>query len=380
MRASRPIPFVLASMVVVACAGLSGCGTTDTTAVSSTDLPGLQGAGLHQVWQRQVRLEPGETITKVWRVGASIYVATTESRIARLEAKTGLLKWSIGLGTENFDIFRPVELKGADGFSNGQVLVVTRGQAFIFSMDIGDELRHGSLGISVSTDPLVIGNILCVGGADTFYGMYMDRLGVKAWRIPEPGDLFESTPLAMDNNILVGSKKGKLWRISADKGDWDWKDRKTNGDIVGGLAADFNALYVPCDDLRVYAFRTDTGGELWEEQLDSPLERTPFLGGPAVMVVSQDHKMSALARQTGAVLWSRPDVAQVATADEDTVWIADRDGTIRRLALEDGEEKASVPTAGIQFFVRNNVDNNVILVTHDGLIGLYSPSAVNLRE
>ena len=383
MRATRRVPILLASMVVVACAGLCGCGARSDSAAAAlsmpvaTDLPGLQDVGLHQVWQRQVRLEPGERIKKTWRLGKSVYVATTESRIVRLDAKTGILKWSNGLGAENFEIYQPIELKGADGFSSGEVLVVTRGEAFIFNMETGDEVRMQRLGISVSADPVLVGNTLCVGGADTFYGLYMDRLGMKRWRIPVPGDLFISAPLAMDSNVLVGSRAGHLWRISADTGDWDWKDRKTNGLISGGLAADFNAVYVPCEDQRVYAFRSDTGGELWEQQLDDRLEETPVMAGPVALVTAVNRKMSALARPTGEVKWTKEGVSQVATVSEDTVWIGDMSGEIRLLALETGDEKAAAPTTGIQFFVRNTMDQNVILVTHAGLIGMYSPSAVN---
>jgi outer membrane protein assembly factor BamB len=344
---------------------------------AATDLPGLQSVGLHQVWQRQMRLEPGERVKKAWRLGRSLYVATTDSRIVRVDAKTGVLKWSQGLGAENFEIYQPIELKSLESIPTGEVLVVTRGEAFIFNMETGDQVRMQRMNISVSTDPVVVGNTLCIGGADTFYGMYLDRLGMKRWKIPQPGDLFISAPAAMDNNVLLASRAGHLWRITADTGDWEWKDRKTNGLITAGLAADFNAVYVPCDDQRVYAFRTDTGGELWEQQLDDRLEETAVMAGPVILVTSVNRKMSALARQTGVVKWTQDDVWQVATVNEETVWIGDSSGKIRLLALDTGAEKAAALTTGIQLFVRNNMDQNVILVTHAGLIGMYSPSTVN---
>ena len=176
--------------------------------------------------------------------------------------------WSNVLGQENFDIYQPIELKGPDGkLSKGEVLVVTRGTAFVFGMDSGDELRKATLGISVSADPVVIGNTLCVGGADTFYGMYLDRMGTKHWRIPAPGDLFVSARWRWTRTCWWGA--GTVCCGGSAKGDWEWKDRKTNGLIIGGMAVDYNALYVPCEDQRVYAFRTDTGGELWERQLDA---------------------------------------------------------------------------------------------------------------
>ncbi len=390
---------LLASAVLAAaaCLGLNGCALMDNRAATArpvaTDLPGLQSVGLHQVWQRQVGLEPGERIRKVWREGLSVYVATTDSRIVRIDAKTGILKWSNGLGRENFEIYKPIELKDAAGFPSGEVLVMTRGEAFIFDLNLGDELRMGRLGISVSADPVVIGNTLCVGGADTFYGLYLDSLGKKIytdggtkviesramrrWVVPAPGDMFISAPLALDKTVLVGSKNGRLWRINAETGDWGWKDRKTNGLITGGLAADFNAAYVPCEDQRVYAFRMDTGAEKWDTQLEDRLEETPVLAGPAVLVVAVNRTLFALDRVTGLVKWKYKNVSQVATVNEDTVWIGDMGGNIRLLALETGEEQAAALTTGIEYFVRNSLDQNVVLVTQAGLVGMYSPASVN---
>ena len=381
MRATRRVPIVLAAVVAAVWAGLSGCGMLSSSpapelaAPVAVELPELQGIGLRQVWQRQVRLEPGERIKKTWRVGASLYVATTDTRFMRIEAKNGVLMWSNVLGRENFDIYQPIELNGPEGKPNGEVLVVTRGTAFAFNMDTGDQLRTARLGLSVAADPVVIGNTLCVGSADTFYGLYLDRMGTKHWRVPVPGDLFVTAPLAQDQNVFVGSRNGLLWRISADTGNWEWKDRKTNGLILGGMGADYSAVYVPCDDQRVYAFHTDTGGELWERQLDGRLEEAPVLGGPVVMVTSVNRRMSALLRLTGEVKWAKEGVAQVATIGDETVWIGDTSGQLRQVALETGDERATVQTTGIQFFVRNTTDKNVILVTHAGLVGMYAPTS-----
>lgn len=364
-----------ALLAACALAGLSGCNAPkpDVRGPLATDLPGLQSAGLRQVWQRQVRLEPGERILNAWRLGQSVWVATSESRIVRLDANTGVLKWSLGLGAENFDIYKPVELKGPDGHPNGLVLVVTRGEAFIFKMDTGDEVRRGNLGVSVSADPIVVGNTLCVGGADTFYGIYMDRFNMKHWRVPVPGDLFVSAPVEIDGNVLFASRSGHLWRISGKDGDWDWKDRKTNGHVVGGLAVDNTALYVPCEDERLYAFHTDTGAEIWEQQLDGRLEDTPVLAGPVVLATAVNRTMFALDRANGQIKWKVPAVSQIATVNDDTVWIGDAGGVIRLIGLDNGAERASALTKGIQLFVYNTQDANVILVTNAGLVGMYAP-------
>ena len=350
----------------------------DVTAVAVTDpgtLPGLQDAGLHQVWQRGIRMEAGEQVKKAWYVGRSIYVATTESRLLRIDPKNGVITWAAGLGRENFDIYKPIELMGADSRPTKEVLVVTRGEAFVFDIETGDETRiPARLGISVSADPVVIGNTLCVGGADTFYGLYLDRLGAKHWRLPVPGDLFLSAPVALDSNVLVASKSGHIWRIDGNDGNWDWKDRKTNGDVMAGIAADVNAVYVPSLDQRVYAFRTDTGGELWEQYLEGRLEDTPALAGPVVLQRTLEGTLYALLRTTGVVQWKLPDIAHIATVGQKSVWVVDTAGNLKSISLEDGHQLTSAPAPGVKLYLKNTLDSNVVLVTAGGLVGMYAPA------
>jgi outer membrane protein assembly factor BamB len=363
--------------------GLSACSSTHASAgavaaLPPGELPGLQQIGLHESWQRHVRLEPGEHIKKAWYTGLSVYAATTESRIVRIDAKNGVIKWSKGLGRENFDIYRPIELTGADGHPSGEVLVVTRGEAFVLILETGDEARlPAHLGLSVSADPVVIGNSLCVGGADTFYGLYLDRLGAKHWRLPVPGDLFISAPVALGDNILVASRTGHLWRINAANGDWDWKDRKTNGNVYAGIAADDNGVYVPCLDQRVYAFRSDSGGELWEQQLEGLFEEAPALAGPSVLVRSRAGNLFALARNDGHLQWQQSNVAQIGTVGMNSVWLIYQDGTLKSHDPETGVERASAPAPGVEWLLANTLDNNVILITPGGLVGLYTPMRSN---
>ena len=386
----RVLRRVVASAVFMALAavpllsGISGCATHNydsTAAMPAGPLPALGDVGLKQIWQRQINLDNGERFTHAWHVGNSVYLSTTFARIMRIDAKSGVLMWSYGLGAENFQIYKPIELHRDDSPAGGaprEVLVVSRGEAFVFRMETGDLARTGHLGVSVSANPLVIGNTLCVGGANTFYGLYLDRLGGKRWVLQAPGDLFDSAPVAVDNNVIVASKRGLLWRLNGDNGDWDWKDRKTNGDVVAGLAADGRAVYVPAMDQRVYAFAVDTGSELWNRQLAGALDVTPALGGPCVMVVAHGlggvgSSLYGLARQDGAIKWKADDVSQVATVGENSAWVGDNAGNLKSLSLETGEILSSTPIPGAQFFVRNPDDDNLILVTRSGMVALYQP-------
>jgi outer membrane protein assembly factor BamB len=175
----------------------------------------------------------------------------------------------------------------------------------------------------------------------------------------------------MDKNVLIASRKGKLWRINSDNGDWDWKDRKTNGDVVAGLMADYNAVYVPCMDQRVYAFRSDSGSELWETQLAGRLEEPPAPGGPVIIVISKDTGAYALSRVNGEIKWRAPDVRRVLASEDDSVWVVGDAGNIKSLSVDDGIVLAEAPAPGVGMYVRNTADKSVILVTQSGLVGMY---------
>jgi outer membrane protein assembly factor BamB len=144
--------------------------------------------------------------------------------------------------------------------------------------------------------------------------------------------------------------------------------------VMAGIAADVNAVYVPSLDQRVYAFRTDTGGEMWEQYLQGRLEDAPGLGGPVVLQRTMEGTLYALLRTTGEIQWKASDVSHMATIGQNVVWIADGAGNLKSLNLENGRETASAPAPGVKLFVRNTSDDNLILVTAGGLVGLYKPA------
>jgi len=375
---------LLASAVVLALAAVpfmavdSGCAekVVELSVIPATPMPDLHTVGLNLTWQRQVTLDAGERITNAWRVGSSIYVASSMSRLSRINARSGVLSWSIGLGEENFHLFRPAEIPNPAGGTAKEVLVTSHGAAFVVNIETGEIARTADLGLSLSTDPLIIGNTLCVAGPGRYIGIYLDQLKGHHWVQNDPGDLFESTPVAVENSVIVASRSGLLWRLNAESGNWMWKDRKTNGAVTAGLAADTRAVYIPGLDQRVYAFRTETGGELWEttESLGT-LETTPTLAGPLALIVSNEKGLYGLARSNGEIKWNVPGVSQVATASDTTAWVGGRDGTIRSISLETGAVLSSAPTEGVQIYLPNAVDSSVILISRAGLVGQYSGKA-----
>ncbi len=381
MRAKRTVMAAALAMAVgvLGFMGFSGCQmmgeqTVVEARAPQTDLPQLVDVGLKQMWQCHLPLQGNERIQDAWRVGQAIYVATTQTRLFRIDKNSGVVLFQVGLSSQPLMIYRPSELRPTEAGDPTSILVVTRGPAFELDIRTGDVIQEKAQPVSCSLTPVVVGNVVLVGGANKFLGLFIDRLGVKKWlQTMEDEDLFLSAPVAVDKGVIFASRSGQLRRVDTDTGDWEWKDRKTNGTVVGGLVADGRAVYVPCMDQRLYAFQLDTGGELWQSQLQGPLDGTPALGGEVVMVPSHGRGLYAVGRQMGDRRWMAPGVNAVATVTGDHVWVGDDQGNLKSLSLATGEVISSTPIPYMKVFVRNPDDDQVVLVNASGAVAGYEP-------
>jgi outer membrane protein assembly factor BamB len=368
---------VVASALALGALSLGHWGCTQSAdwapPLPSQSLPDLSKAGLQRSWQRSVPLSSNEHVRNAWRIGGSVYVTTDSARIIRINAADGALTFDKGLGAENLQIYRPIDLKPAVEGGFGEVLVATRVGAYVFNQETGDLARpDASLGISPSCAPVVVGNTVCVGGAGRLYGFYLDRLSHQRWSKDARGDLFNSTPAVVGNDIIIASKSGELARLNSEDGDWRWKDRKTNGQVLGGLAVDGVAVYVPSMDQRLYAFSAERGAELWQAQLQGTLDQTPALGGSVVLCPAGGVGLFALDRQNGNRKWLAEGVTSVATVIGNHVWVGDDQGNLKSLALETGDVLATIPIPDAAYFIRNEEDETIYVINRSGTVGAYT--------
>ena len=73
-------------------------------------------------------------------------------------------------------------------------------------------------------------------------------------------------------------------------------------------------------------------------------------------------------------------ISQIATVGQATVWMSDGAGNLKCFNLETGREISSAPALDVNFFVRNALDNKVVLVTAGGLVGMYAPAEIEKQN
>jgi outer membrane protein assembly factor BamB len=327
--------------------------------------PSLQNVGLTQVWERQVVLAPKEIIEHVWRVGDSVYVATNQGRLTRIEAASGVKSWDATVGSGS-EIHKPFELPGGR-----KLLIADRDELMLVNKTTGRTEATNHVDFVITTDPVVIGDHICVGGTDFFYGLFLDQLGGRVWITPAPDDGFTAQPAVVGDSLLLATNQGKLWRVSAADGDWVWKDRKTNGDVTAGLAVDSRNVYIPSLDHYLFAFEIATGHELWDIRLDGTLDQQALPLKGQVLVTSTGKGLYDITTNNGQVKWQTDAITQIVTVLGDQIWAGDSAGNLKALSLTDGKVISSTPIPSAQIFVPSP-DNWIIILNKAGVLEGYT--------
>ncbi|MGN6370796.1 MAG: outer membrane protein assembly factor BamB family protein [Phycisphaerae bacterium] len=364
----QQVAMILATASLVASAG---CAQKNDKAADYIPFPNLTQVGLRKVWERQIAVANGEHINNAWRVGDSVYLTTDQSRIVRVVATSGVKAWDTIVGSEASTFHKPVELAGGK-----EILLMDRGNFFVLNKETGRLMHSSSIGFLATTTPVVIDTTICVGGNDYFHGLFLDQLGGQRWVTFAAQDSFVSDPAVIADSLAIASRNGKLWRISATDGNWIWKDRKTNGEVVAGLATDTHAVFVPSLDHYLYGFDATTGGELWNQRLDGQLDQTPVvtkLAGGEVLVPASGKGLYAVSPADGTVRWEADGVTQIASVNGDYVWAGDSSDNLRCMRVDTGEIVSSTPLTQPQTFVYSP-DNWVIILNKSGVLDGFQPN------
>jgi outer membrane protein assembly factor BamB len=363
------VAMVLAAASLVASAGCAQ--NNKEKAPDYIPFPNLSQVGLRKVWERQVATAPGEHINHAWRVGDSVYITTDQARIVRIVASSGVKAWDALVGSEASTFHRPVELAGGK-----EILIMDRGNFFVLNKETGRLMHSNSIGFLATTTPVIVDATICVGGNDYFHGLYLDQLGGQRWVTFATDDSFVSDPAVIGDTLIIASRTGKLWRINAADGNWMWKDRKTNGEVVAPVVTDQHAAFIPCLDHYLYAFDATTGGELWSTRLDGELDQpsvvTKFAGGE-LLVPARDKGLYAISPADGAIRWEADGVTEIASVFGDYVWTGDTAGNLRCMRVDTGEIISSTPLTQPQSFIYSP-DQWVIVMNKAGVIDAFVPN------
>jgi outer membrane protein assembly factor BamB len=169
--------------------------------------------------------------------------------------------------------------------------------------------------------------------------------------VPDPWDLYLSSPLVHDGKVYVGSSDGHLYALDAKDGKLAWAWR-TGGMVHSSPALAGNNVVVGSWDGAVYALDAQTGEQRWRHQTGVEqktsimfgIQASPAVDGATVYVGSRDGFLYALDAASGQPKW-RYDaqgswVVGTPAVDGDSVYVGTSDtGLLLALDKRTGRER-----------------------------------------
>ena len=169
--------------------------------------------------------------------------------------------------------------------------------------------------------------------------------------VPDPWDLYLSSPLVHDGKVYVGSSDGHLYALDAKDGKLAWAWR-TGGMVHSSPALAGGNIVVGSWDGAVYALDAKTGEQRWRHQTGVEqktsimfgIQASPAVDGDTVYVGSRDGFFYALDAASGQPRW-RYDaqgswVVGTPALDADRVYVGTSDtGLLLALDKRTGKER-----------------------------------------
>lgn len=208
----------------------------------------------------------------------------------------------------------------------------------------------------VWSSPTVVDGVVYFGSDDSKLYALDAVSGEKQWEF-SAGDMIRSHPAIVDGVVYFSSDDGYLYAVDAESGAEVWK-ADIGVEFVGKLrernllrsqwdylqssptVAD-GVVYVGSIYLRLYAIDANSGQQLWEAKMGSPVRSSPAVASGLVVVGSGDGKVYAFDTATGAEKWAFTTGAEVIpspTIVDGVVYIGSRSTFLYALDLESGEE------------------------------------------
>ena len=292
---------------------LAGCFGSGPGGPQPAELPALEQAREPRVlWSAEVGAA-GAFVFQPALGGDSVYAASREGAVARLEAAGGKERWRVALDAR---------LSGGVG-ADARTVVVASDQGEVFALEAADGALRWRARVSseVLAAPRLHGGLVLVRSADSRVYALGAEDGKRRWAYQRaPSALMVRSPAGMTpqaDTLYVGFAGGRLVALALSNGGLRWEaavaqprgatELERVADVVGDPAAIGREVCAAAFQGRVACFDAQNGSQIWARELSS-------VTGVAVdarhAYVSDDRgAVHALDRSNGRSLWKQDRLA-----------------------------------------------------------------------
>ena len=214
----------------------------------------------------------------------------------------------------------------------------------------------------------------------------------KTERMPDPFDVFISSPTVVNGTVYIGSGDQQVYALDARTGALKWSF--ATGDVVHAApAVANNTVYVGSWDRNLYALDAGTGREKWRYTTGNDttiynqigLASSPAVAGGMVFVGGRDGHFHAVSAETGKLAWKHDNrggwtIASPAVRDG-LVYFPTSDGTrFKALEAATGAVKFDLQNKAVSFSSPALVGEVAFYGTSDGYLQAVSLTTGTIRN
>ncbi len=328
-------------------------------------------------WAKQI---PGNRLDEVYKrlvpvvANEVLYTVSAEGVVYALSTNGGKRLWKTDLDTI---------ISAGLGY-NDELLFVGTADAQVIALNrLDGEIRWQSrVTTEVLAPPAANGSYVIISCGDGEIYALNSENGLPLWQlkrnVPALSLRGNSTPVIVDDVVLMGTAEGHLLAVSIYNGDPLWETTiavpKGRTDLERMVDVDATPLvidgtiYSAAYQGRIVALSLDSGRVLWSRDIGSSAGLVA--DGANLYLVADDSYIWALDRRTGATLWRQDALAyrnlSTPALYDNYLVVGDVEGFLHWLSLEDGRIVARYQVdEGMAIGAPIQVKNNVAYVRNE---------------
>ena len=221
----------------------------------------LDAASLEPVWEK-----PFKTGGKIWSTpvidGDTLYIGSFDKKLYAIDTKTGQEKWEFE--TEGAIISTPLVYENTVYFSSFD--------RHLYAVDATD----GTAKWEFEADKWFwVKPVIC---NDTLYAPCLDgrvyilnaETGSEVADALDLGSPISSSPVLVNNLIIVASEEGVVYALDSNTNQEKWKNDDLKGKkeaIYASLCASNGVVYIYTGKQNLYALNAESGAKLWSQTI-----------------------------------------------------------------------------------------------------------------
>jgi len=332
---------------------LAGCASDDARYEPAPLTEYSAGMSVRSVWSTSIGSGSGLGFVPAV-VGDSVYAATPDGSVAKVELSSGKILWKADADTK---------LSAGPG-SDGSTTVVASplGQIIAFD-DTGKVKWKAQASSDVDIAPVVGYGAVVVRSGDYRIQAYNIETGERLWSLQRPGPalaLRSTAQMVMAEGLVItGLPGGKLLAINVGSGNVQWEgtvatprgssDLERLTDVVGSPRLAGPLLCAVAYQGRIVCFNVSQGGRpMWAKDFSSASGMT--VDSQFAYAPDQNSVMNAFALENGNNVWKQAALKNrkltAPAALGGAVAVGDLDGYVHFLSSSDGSLLARLSLGG----------------------------------